>query len=90
MSATDAVEQINALGLRVRAVGTEIRVSPKELVVPYREHLAEVIGPVREELLAHLQDADTAFLKAAEAEARARGYRMIQHRRGERPRTLVP
>ena len=90
MTAIDAVHEINALGLRVRISGNKILVSPKELIQPYADELTAIIEPIREELVQHLQDVDQAFLKEVESQARARGYRMVQHRKGERPRVLVP
>lgn len=91
MSAADALSEIYSLGLTVRLNDAgDIGIGPKELATAYRDAVREIVEPVRDELIAHLQDADQDFMKLAEELARAYGYRAVMHRRGQRPVVMVP
>jgi precorrin-6B methylase 1 len=69
-----AIKQITSMGLRVSYEDGAIKVGPKALVAPYREHVKEIIDADRQAVIDALISGDSLFMGFAFSEARKRGW----------------
>lgn len=90
MTGQEALAEIRSLGLTVKlGVDDAIKISPKELVAPYREHLKEIIDPVRDDMIAAMKSNHAKLVSEVTAIARQRGWQAREYLPGKPPRILV-